>query len=154
MGAKESLLRRRLFALNKNTLTDSDYEFLISLTGLTKKEIKESFELFKIDNPDLRLNKNEFINLYDKFKPEQAEAVNQIAEHAFRAFDYDKNGSITFSEFLVNLFLIFKSNFLNYIINWLKIAYALTSSGDLKKKLDFAFSIYDSVLNLTILRIF
>lgn len=105
MGAKESLLRRRIFVLDKKTLTDSDYEFLISHTGLTKKEIKEIYEQFKKDNSDLRLNKIEFINLYDKLKPDSNEIVSQIAEQAFRAFDYDKNGSITFSEFLVSFIL-------------------------------------------------
>lgn len=52
-----------------------------------------------------------------------ADRLDEICNFAFNAFDPDNNGKIEFSEFLV--------------------AFSLLTKGDLKKKLEFCFEIYD-----------
>jgi len=46
-------------------------------------------------------DKKEFVSLYDKLRPEPADKLNEISEFVFRAFDSDKNGYLSFTEFIV-----------------------------------------------------
>ena len=46
-------------------------------------------------------DKKEFVNLYDKLRPEPADKLDEISEFVFRAFDSDKNGFLSFTEFIV-----------------------------------------------------
>ena len=105
-------------------LAESDYNFLMGQTGLSKGEIKSMLDKFNANNPDGKLDKKEFVRLYDELRPEPPELMDEIAEFVFRGFDADNNGFINFNEFLV--------------------AYALTSRGDPKKKLEYAFELYDA----------
>lgn len=107
----------------KKELTEKDYEFLINQTGKTRDEIKELFDMFMQNNPDAKLDKKEFCHLYQKLRPEPPELIDEIAAFVFGAFDQDNSGCICFNEFLV--------------------AYALTSRGNAKKKLEYAFDMYD-----------
>ena len=50
--------------------------------------------------------------------------MNEVADQAFNAFDPEKSGFISFVEFLVS--------------------YALTSHGDMRRKLEYAYELYDS----------
>ena len=104
-------------------LGEKDLNYLSSSSGLSKEDIKQIYDQFMQNNPDAQLNKSEFIQLYNKLRPEHPHLLNEISEHIFRAFDLDKSNTISFSEFL--------------------IAYALTSRGELKRKLDYAFWLYD-----------
>jgi Ca2+-binding EF-hand superfamily protein len=90
-------------------LTKKDYDFLIHATGSQKAEIDAVFREFNANNPDGKLDKNEFIRLYDKLRPEPPELLDEISNYVFRCFDSDHNGFISFNEFM--------------------IAYALTSRG-------------------------
>jgi Ca2+-binding EF-hand superfamily protein len=105
-------------------LKESDIKFLTNQTGLDKTAIKSLFEKFMKNNPDGQLDRKEFVRLYTEIRPEAPERLDEISEFVFKVFDADKSGSIDFNEFLV--------------------AYALTSRGDLKKKLEYAFALYDS----------
>jgi Ca2+-binding EF-hand superfamily protein len=103
-------------------LTKKDYDFLVQQTGLQKPEIKAVFDKFNANNPDGKLDKKEFVRLYDELRPEPPEVLDEISEYVFRAFDSDHNGFISFNEFMV--------------------AYAMTSRGDPTKKLNYAFDVY------------
>jgi Ca2+-binding EF-hand superfamily protein len=92
-----------------STLTKKDYDFLVHATGSQKAEIDAVFKEFTANNPDGKLDKQEFIRLYDKLRPEPPELLDEISNYVFRCFDSDRNGSISFNEFM--------------------IAYALTSRG-------------------------
>ena len=83
------------------TLTKKDYEFLIQATGSQKAEIDGIFKEFMANNPDGKLDKNEFIRLYDKLRPEPPELLDEISNYVFRCFDSDHNGFISFNEFMV-----------------------------------------------------
>lgn len=107
----------------KKELTEKDYDYLTSQTGKSRPEIKQLFDMFMNNNPDAKLDKKEFCRLYEKLRPEPPELIDEIAVFVFGAFDQDNNGTICFNEFLV--------------------AYSLTSRGDAKKKLEYAFDMYD-----------
>jgi len=105
-------------------LSSKDYKFLTQHTGLNKQQIDEVFADFMANNPDGKLDKKEFARLYDKLRPEPPELIDEICNNVFESFDKDNNHMIDFQEFIV--------------------AYALTSRGDLKTKLDYAFDVYDA----------
>lgn len=105
-------------------LSSKDYKFITAQTGLDKNKINEIFADFNQNNPDGKLNKQEFCKLYDKLRPEPMEQLDEISNNVFESFDRDDNGMIEFQEFI--------------------IAYALTSRGDLATKLDYAFDVYDA----------
>ena len=88
-------------AKQPTTLTKKDYEFLIQATGSQKAEIDAVFREFNANNPDGKLDKNEFIRLYDKLRPEPPELLDEISNYVFRCFDSDRNGFISFNEFMV-----------------------------------------------------
>lgn len=104
---------------NRNSL---DYDSLSRETSLTRYEIEQCLALFKQFKPDGSLDKDEFVKLYSELRPESTEQLNEISNFIFKCFDLDKNGSITFNEFL--------------------LAYAFTSRGlDLFYNLFFIFCI-------------
>ena len=70
------------------------------------------------------MDKGAFVALYTSLRYEAPERLDEISEFVFRCFDEDKNGYISFNEFM--------------------LAYALTSRGDLKQKLEYAFALYDA----------
>ena len=90
-------------------LTKKDLDFLSKQTGLSVDEVKNVFAKFMANNPDGQLDKKEFVRLYDELRPEPPEILDEISLYVFGAFDKDKNGTISFNEFM--------------------IAYALTSRG-------------------------
>ena len=91
-------------ATNSNkpiTLTKKDYDFLVQATGSQKAEINAIFKQFMANNPDGKLDKQEFICLYGKLRPEPEELLDEISAYVFRCFDSDHNGFISFNEFMV-----------------------------------------------------
>ena len=85
----------------KSGLNDKDLAFLTTQTGLSKADIQNIYEQFKANNPDEKLDKAEFVRLYDKLRPESQEDMEEISLFVFGAFDEDNNGYISFNEFLV-----------------------------------------------------
>lgn len=75
-------------------LSKKDYEFLVQQTGLQKPEIKAVFDKFNANNPDGKLDKQEFARLYDELRPEPPEVLDEISNYVFRCFDSDHNGKI------------------------------------------------------------
>jgi hypothetical protein len=65
MGAKKSKNNQPIGSLE---LVDSDYRFLIEQTGSTKEAIKAIFDRFNQDNPDGKLDKQEFGRLYKSLR--------------------------------------------------------------------------------------
>jgi Ca2+-binding EF-hand superfamily protein len=82
-------------------LNEGDYAFLTSQTGLSRQDIKQVFDKFNANNPDGKLDRKEFIRLYDELRAEPPELLDEISEFVFKAFDSDKNGFINFNEFMV-----------------------------------------------------
>jgi Ca2+-binding EF-hand superfamily protein len=104
-------------------LDDRDFSFLTEHTGKSREEVQNIFDKYNLNKPDAKIDKDGFINIYQELHPESKDHVRDVAEHVFRAFDSECSGYISFNEFLV--------------------AYALTNRGDMRKKLDYAFELYD-----------
>ena len=75
-------------------------------TGLLKEEITKVFNQFVENNPDEKLDKNEFTRLMLRLRSLRPnESVEKISEYVFKVFDTDNNGEC-FEKKLYN-FLIY-----------------------------------------------
>ena len=125
MGSKGSKTKDKNSQVpaKKPVLTSKDIKFFVSNTGFSEEQVTTIFNEFSQNNPDGTLDKNEFVKMYTLLRPEAVDRLDEICAQIFRAFDSDNNGFVTFNEFL--------------------IGYALTSRGDMRTKLQYAFELYD-----------
>lgn len=106
---------------SKSKISEEDVSFLTENTQYSSQEVCEWFSAFKRDCPSGKLSPEKFVQMYAKFFPSgNSEA---FCEHVFRIFDTDKNGVIEFREFL--------------------LAIDVSSGNSPKKKLEWAFKVYD-----------
>ncbi|CAF3197067.1 unnamed protein product [Rotaria socialis] len=103
------------------TLSDADVIELSALSGFTPEKVREWHSGFIKDCPSGKLNKKKFVEVYKQFYP--TGKAEKFCEYIFRAFDNDSSGNIDFCEFL--------------------IAISITAQEEPKKKLEWAFSMYD-----------
>uniref|UniRef100_A0A146ZWD6 Recoverin n=1 Tax=Fundulus heteroclitus TaxID=8078 RepID=A0A146ZWD6_FUNHE len=90
-------------------------------TKFTETEIVQWYENFKKQCPTGRISKEEFQNIYRKFFPDSD--ANTYAQHVFRSFDTNDDGTLDFKEYI--------------------IALHMTATGKTTSKLEWAFSLFD-----------
>lgn len=101
-----------------------DFKELSKGTKFTTKELQDWFKKFKGDFPDGKINKAQFIKLYQKMFDTGSDAdAAEFCGHVFRQYDKDNNGWIDFKEFVTTL--------------------SVASRGTTQEKLHWAFELYD-----------
>ncbi|PWA33414.1 recoverin-like [Gambusia affinis] len=90
-------------------------------TKFTETEIVQWYDNFKKQCPSGRISKDEFQNIYRKFFPDSD--ANTYAQHVFRSFDTNDDGTLDFKEYI--------------------IALHMTATGKTTSKLEWAFSLFD-----------
>ncbi|XP_078687386.1 neuronal calcium sensor 1-like isoform X2 [Branchiostoma floridae x Branchiostoma belcheri] len=102
-------------------LTAGEMKELQECTYFDKKELQQWHRDFMKDCPSGALRKEEFTTIYKQFFPHGD--PTKFADFVFNVFDTNKDGYITFKEFICAL--------------------SITSRGTLDEKLDWAFNLYD-----------
>ncbi|ESO07352.1 hypothetical protein HELRODRAFT_170685 [Helobdella robusta] len=92
-------------------------------TKFSTKELSDWHKKFKKDFPDGKINKQQFITLYQKMFGDDKAASTEFCEHVFKRYDTDNNGVVDFKEFITTL--------------------SVASRGTNEEKLMWAFKLYD-----------
>ena len=93
---------------NKNAkaavISEADIEFMAKNTAATKEDVKQQFDQFLQKHPDGKISKKQFKSMmtlcHPKAKPEKLE------DHIFPMFDFNRDGSIDFQEFMIVLYIM------------------------------------------------
>lgn len=105
-------------------INPDDLDYLMDKTQLSPNALMKIFNQFAYELDERgNLDKSQFVRLYCNLREESKEKIARIAEFAFNAFDRKKQGKINFKDFIV--------------------AFALTTRGSIKDKLEYTFDLYD-----------
>ncbi|KAL6090784.1 hypothetical protein STEG23_013210 [Scotinomys teguina] len=90
-------------------------------TKFTEEELSAWYQSFLKECPSGRITRKEFESIYSKFFPDSDPKA--YAQHVFRSFDANNDGTLDFKEYV--------------------IALHMTTAGKPMQKLEWAFSLYD-----------
>jgi Ca2+-binding EF-hand superfamily protein len=106
-----------------NEITEKELDYFQSETQLSRSEIKEIYNMFSKESKNGELNPAEFDQLCAKLLKNGSKQIVDDIKLGFESFDLNKDGAISFREFIV--------------------AYALLQPNCLKKKLSKTFDAFD-----------
>uniref|UniRef100_A0A8C9TWR1 Potassium voltage-gated channel interacting protein 2 n=1 Tax=Scleropages formosus TaxID=113540 RepID=A0A8C9TWR1_SCLFO len=117
-------------------------EKLLEQTKFTKKELQILYRGFKNECPSGVVNEETFKLIYSQFFPQGDSST--YAHFLFDAFDTQKNGSVSFEDFVAGLSIILRGS-INDRLNWAFNLYDLNKDGCITKEemTDIMKSIYD-----------
>lgn len=103
------------------SLSKDILEELQGNTEFTAEELRAWYQSFRKECPRGRITRQQFQSIYAKFFPDSDPKA--YAEHVFRSFDANSDGTLDFKEYV--------------------IALHMTTAGKPNQKLEWAFSLYD-----------
>jgi Ca2+-binding EF-hand superfamily protein len=105
--------------------TARDYSMMAQLTSMDSTEVQSIVERHLETHPEGLMNRRDFCTLYLTFRKDSKDLVEGLSENVFKALGVSGNDSdlITLKEFF--------------------LVYALTSQGEIRKRLEYAFELYD-----------
>uniref|UniRef100_A0A8C7J786 Potassium voltage-gated channel interacting protein 2 n=1 Tax=Oncorhynchus kisutch TaxID=8019 RepID=A0A8C7J786_ONCKI len=111
-------------------------------TKFNKKELQVLYRGFKNECPSGVVNEESFKTIYSTFFPQGDSGA--YAHFLFEAFDTNKNGSVSFEDFVFGLSIILRGT-INDRLNWAFNLYDLNKDGCITKEemMDIMKSIYD-----------
>ncbi|XP_030626838.1 Kv channel-interacting protein 2 isoform X3 [Chanos chanos] len=111
-------------------------------TKFTKKELQVLYRGFKNECPSGVVNEETFKHIYSQFFPQGDSST--YAHFLFEAFDTNKNGSVSFEDFVIGLSIILRGS-INDRLSWAFNLYDLNKDGCITKEemMDIMKSIYD-----------
>ncbi|XP_049516740.1 frequenin-1-like isoform X2 [Dermacentor silvarum] len=115
---------RRIFGImgkRASKLTKDEIRELEESTYFDAKQLRKWHQEFLKDCPSGFMTKSEFRKIYGQFFP--CGDPTKFVDYIFNVFDEDKNGVITFKEFIR--------------------AISITTKGNIDEKLNWAFNLYD-----------
>ena len=118
-------IRKSLKKIPFRSPNEKDLVIISMITGIDKHDVKKIFDQHLEQNPDGKMDRKCFCELYHTLMQKDVEYVENLSKNVFKALsikDIDVE-QITLNEFL--------------------ITFVLTSRGDLRKKLEYAFEMYD-----------
>lgn len=98
-------------------MTDDEIDYFKTQTNLSRSEIKEIFKQFNKECTNGELNQQEFNELYKRLNKNGSKSFENSVRFAFEAFDLDKDGKITFKEFILTYALQQPDNLERKIVN-------------------------------------
>ncbi|XP_028966800.1 neuronal calcium sensor 1 [Galendromus occidentalis] len=114
--ARVLLMGRRASKLKRDDIRELEAQ-----TYFDSKQLQRWYQEFVKDCPNGEMTKDEFAKLYGQFFPTGDKT--KFVDYIFNVFDEDKNGVITFKEFIK--------------------AISITTKGSIDEKLNWAFDLYD-----------
>ncbi|KAM9400240.1 Kv channel-interacting protein 4-like isoform 3-T3 [Salvelinus alpinus] len=117
-------------------------EQLEALTRFNRKELQILYRGFKNECPSGVVNEDTFKDIYSQFFP-QGDA-STYAHFLFNAFDTDKDGSVSFEDFVMGLSILLRGS-VQEKLNWAFNLYDINKDGYITKEemLDIMKAIYD-----------
>ncbi|XP_067138687.1 A-type potassium channel modulatory protein KCNIP1-like isoform X1 [Centruroides vittatus] len=104
---------------------------LCKTTKFNRKELKFMYQGFKQACPTGIVNESTLKDIYAQFFP-QGDA-SQYAHYVFKAFDQDRNGTITFQDFVVGLSTLLRGTTVEKL-QWVFHLYDLDGDGTITKE--------------------
>jgi Ca2+-binding EF-hand superfamily protein len=103
------------------SLSEEQIKLIIENTSFDRDQIIDWHTGFMKDCPNGKMTMERFKLFYNRMYPHGNS--DKFCKHAFKLFDHDNSGEITFKEFMLSI--------------------SIMTFGDIKKKLSLAFQLYD-----------
>merc|ERR1711892_1430665 len=108
----------------KPALSGADTAALVKASGLTEKDVQETFSDFVMQHPGGKMKRKDFRELMSSALPKK---------HAFRIYDLNNDGHIDFVEFMVVFFILSDGNHEEVLSKIFRL-FDINSDGSISKK--------------------